>query len=69
MRRVEAAIDDLVDAALDLDGVISGEHGIGRCKVKYMRKQFGETQLNLMQAIKNVLDPNNIMNPGVMFKE
>lgn len=69
MTRVEAAIDDLVEAALALDGVISGEHGIGRFKVKYMRKQFGESQLNLMKTIKSVLDPNNIMNPGVMFKE
>lgn len=69
MRRVEAAIDDLVDAALALDGVISGEHGIGRFKVKYMRKQFGEAQLNLMKTLKWALDPNHIMNPGVMFEE
>jgi len=69
MNRVQAAIDDLVDAALALDGVISGEHGIGKFKAKYMLKQFGETQLNLMKSIKRVLDPNNILNPGVMFKE
>ncbi len=67
LARVEAAIDDLVEAALALDGVISGEHGIGRLKVKYMRKQFGATQLNLMKSLKKMLDPKNIMNPGVMF--
>ncbi|WP_003542234.1 FAD-binding oxidoreductase [Desulfotomaculum nigrificans] len=69
MKRVEAAIDDLVDATLALDGVISGEHGIGRFKAKYMEKQFDPAQLALMKSIKNLFDPNNILNPGVMFKE
>lgn len=69
MKRVEGAIDDLVDAALALEGVISGEHGIGRYKAKYMEKQFDPAQLMLMKGIKRLFDPNNILNPGVMFKE
>ena len=69
MKRVEGAIDDLVEAALSFDGVITGEHGIGRLKAKYMNRQFGEGPLNLMKAIKQAMDPKGIMNPGVMFEE
>ena len=49
--------------ALELDGTVSGEHGIGRGKMKYMADEHGDA-LAVMGDIKKTLDPDNIMNPG-----
>ena len=49
--------------ALELDGTVSGEHGVGRGKIKYMADEHGEA-LSLMTEIKRGFDPKNIMNPG-----
>ena len=48
-------------------GMISGEHGIGLAKKEYLREFVGPRQVALMQGIKRLLDPNNILNPGKMF--
>ena len=45
-------------------GLVSGEHGIGFAKKEFMRKQLGDSQVRLMNGIKRVFDPNNILNPG-----
>ena len=66
MKRVNAAIDEMFEAALALGGTLSGEHGIGLIKQKYMPWQFGEEGLVLMRSIKKAVDPNNILNPGKM---
>lgn len=67
MKRVNAAIDEIFEAALAMGGTLSGEHGIGLIKQKYMPWQFGEEGLALMRSIKRAVDPNNILNPGKMF--
>lgn len=64
MERVERAMDELVDYALSLGGTISGEHGIGIPKAKYLSRQIGETSLKMMRALKKVFDPHGILNPG-----
>ncbi len=69
MARVDQAAEEIFMATLDLDGALSGEHGIGRAKSKYIGLQLGETGLDIQRRIKLVLDPNNIMNPGVMLGE
>ena len=48
-------------------GMISGEHGIGLAKKEYLREFVGPQQILIMQGIKRLLDPNNILNPGKMF--
>ena len=58
--------DKLIQKALDLEGTISGEHGIGVHKKEYLTKQHGDN-LYYMKLIKQSLDPNNIMNPGKIF--
>ena len=67
MKRVELAIDEMFRAALDLGGTLSGEHGIGIVKQKYMQWEFGDEGIAFMRAIKKAVDPNNILNPGKMF--
>ncbi len=58
--------DKLINKALDLDGTITGEHGIGIHKKEYLAKQH-QDNLPYMKLIKKSLDPNNIMNPGKIF--
>jgi glycolate oxidase len=54
----------LYEKAIELDGQVSGEHGIGHAKIPYLRESIGDTQMSLMQGIKKVFDPKNILNPG-----
>lgn len=49
--------------ALELDGTVTGEHGVGIGKMKYMAEEHGDA-LQVMVDIKRTLDPKNIMNPG-----
>ena len=50
-----------------MQGTISGEHGIGIVQKSYMDIVFPEVTLELMRSIKNVFDPNQILNPGKIF--
>lgn len=52
----------------ELGGTISGEHGIGLVQKEYMSIVFDETQMRLMRAIKNLFDPNGILNKGKIFE-
>lgn len=63
-RRVDAYFTDLYAKCTELGGQVSGEHGIGRGKIKYLAASVGETNMNLMRGIKKVFDPNGILNPG-----
>jgi len=65
--RVHQAIDEIFAAALALDGTLSGEHGIGMAKMKYLGNELGQSGLNLMKSIKESLDPEYILNPGKMI--
>lgn len=61
---INAASDRLVKRALALEGTCTGEHGVGVGKKKYLVKELGQSTVDLMWAIKNTIDPLNIMNPG-----
>ena len=56
----------LIDKALELEGTITGEHGIGLQKKDYLIKEHPKT-IPYMKMIKKTFDPNNIMNPGKIF--
>ncbi|MBO4938570.1 MAG: FAD-binding oxidoreductase [Oscillospiraceae bacterium] len=56
--------DRMYQKAVELGGLVSGEHGIGYAKKAYLRRQYGETPIALMQGIKRVFDEKNILNPG-----
>ena len=58
---------DLYAETIALGGHISGEHGIGHKRKKYMLKLADKGFLTMMQAVKNGLDPNGILNPGKIF--
>jgi len=63
-RRTLAAADEIFRVAMDLGGVLSGEHGIGVLKRDYLADNLDPNALATMRAIKHTLDPKNIMNPG-----
>lgn len=63
---IEAFNERLVHRALSMDGTCTGEHGIGRGKMKYLTAEHGEA-VSVMRAIKKALDPDNLMNPGKIF--
>ena len=69
MKRVEAAAADIFAAATELGGTLSGEHGIGLMKKKYLRLDLPTETIEVMKSIKRALDPSNIMNPGKIFPE
>lgn len=67
MKRADEAIKDIFKATVELEGAISGEHGIGISKAPYLRMQLSDAEIGMMREIKKALDPNNIMNPGKIF--
>lgn len=62
------AMDEIVQATLDLGGVLSGEHGIGLEKQRFMGRALEPVVLDMMKKIKSTIDPNNIMNPGKIWE-
>ena len=66
-RRATEAVKEVFKAALSLDGTISGEHGIGLTKAPYLDMELSGASISLMKAIKNVFDPEGILNPGKIF--
>ena len=58
--------DLLIDKTLELNGTITGEHGVGLHKKAYLLKEHGDS-ISLMKSIKRSIDQNNIMNPGKIF--
>ena len=57
----------LVERALTLGGTCTGEHGVGLHKMGFLRQEAGDGAVDMMRAIKQALDPHNIMNPGKIF--
>ncbi len=65
--KVPMGIREIFELCVKLGGTLSGEHGIGWVQKDYMPIAFDETQIKLQKGIKNLFDPNSILNPGKMF--
>ncbi|MCM2283760.1 MAG: FAD-binding protein [Desulfobacula sp.] len=66
--RAEKALKELFRETLRLGGTITGEHGVGITKKRFLPDEIGETQIELMRGIKTVFDPLNILNPYKIFE-
>jgi glycolate oxidase len=64
---VDAAIRGLFEAVVAMRGTLSGEHGIGVLKAPYLPLEQSPGVIELQRRIKNVFDPNGILNPGKIF--
>jgi len=66
---VKQMVKEEFEAALELGGTLSGEHGVGTLKRPYIGQALGALSLDLQKRIKQVLDPLNILNPGKVFPD
>ena len=64
---VEAVAEEIADAAIELGGTLTGEHGVGTAKRAQMRRVFSPVELAAFRAIKRAFDPDGLLNPGVML--
>jgi len=67
--RAEACLSDVFSLVLELQGTLSGEHGVGIVKRDYIARELDPVALQLMHQIKRQFDPNNILNPGKTLPE
>jgi glycolate oxidase len=65
--RVWAAADELFTECLRLGGTLSGEHGVGLLKRRWLHQELGDDSYELQRGIKRVFDPAGILNPGKVF--
>ena len=68
-RQVASFMEKAYDKAVELGGQVSGEHGIGRGKIRYLSRMAGPVNMRLMKGIKEVFDPNMVLNPGKVCYE
>ncbi len=67
--KLEIILRELYEITAYFNGKISGEHGIGNKRKKYIGINLSSEVINLMKGIKRVFDPNNILNPGKIFPD
>jgi D-lactate dehydrogenase (cytochrome) len=67
LKKAKSFLERLAARALRMEGTCTGEHGVGQGKVKYLLAEHGPEAIAVMRAVKQALDPMNIMNPGKML--
>ncbi|MFF9215754.1 FAD-binding oxidoreductase [Streptomyces viridosporus] len=66
-RRARESFDEIMALGLELGGTITGEHGVGVLKKEWLAREIGPVGVELHQAVKQVFDPLNLLNPGKLF--
>ena len=69
VKYLDKAIREIFELTVSLGGTISGEHGIGYSQKSYLSIALSKIEIDLMKKIKNIFDPNNILNPGKIFSD
>jgi len=64
MARLQVALDESITAALAMGGTITGEHGVGQYKLRWLGQEQPEPVRELQRGIKDLFDPAGILNPG-----
>jgi glycolate oxidase len=67
IQRVEKAIEEIFLQSVKFGGTISGEHGIGLAKRRFLEMTTSEPAIDMMRKIKASIDPNGVLNPGKVF--
>ncbi len=67
--KAQRAVDEIIEAAVEFGGVLSGEHGIGLEKQKFMRRTQDPIFIEIMKQIKGIFDPQGILNPGKIWED
>jgi glycolate oxidase len=66
-RRAEKTVFEVEEAAIEMGGTITGEHGVGLYKKRLLERMVGSPSMQMMRTLKQMMDPNNILNPGKIF--
>lgn len=66
VKRAGKAVDEIFRLTCELGGTLTGEHGIGLSKAPYKTLEHDPVEMDVMRKIKEIFDPNNILNPGKM---
>lgn len=67
VERMHRGFEAIVEAALELGGTLTGEHGVGLLKRDFMERYFSQAAVDMMRNFRRSMDPNGILNPGKMF--
>lgn len=67
MAKVEAAMEAIFAHTIALGGTITGEHGVGLAKKRFLPDQFGDASMALLRQVKRAIDPEGLLNPGKIF--
>jgi len=67
LKKAKSFLERLAERALRMEGTCTGEHGVGQGKIQYLPAEHGPAAMSVMRAVKQALDPQNIMNPGKML--
>ncbi len=67
--RAQKAVEEVFRICLDLEGTLSGEHGIGLTKAMFLESEIGKIGIDITKRIKAAFDPNDILNPGKIVPE
>ena len=67
MEKVESAMEEIFAHTIGLGGTITGEHGVGLAKKRFLPRQFDEGSMALLRKVKEAIDPEGLLNPGKIF--
>jgi glycolate oxidase len=67
--RVRRLADDVYEAVFRHDGTATAEHGMGRLRAPYLKREWGDALYAYMREVKTIFDPHDILNPGAMFSD
>jgi len=65
--RAHKAFDEVFEQAIKMGGTLTGEHGVGLAKRAFLEKTLEPPALGVMRSLKDVMDPNRVLNPGKIF--
>jgi glycolate oxidase len=68
-RKIEPMVGEIFGVALELEGTLSGEHGVGTLKRPYVEQALGAVSIDVQRSLKHTLDPLGILNPGKVVPE
>jgi FAD/FMN-containing dehydrogenase len=67
--RIQRLVDDVYEAVFLYDGTMTAEHGMGRLRAPYLKREWGDALYTYMREVKTIFDPHDMLNPGTMFSD